>query len=131
MSRRVNKIASQAEAADVVSALSDAAGTSAASAPIRATRGASAALLAKELNQRIWFLRPRKRLAVLHRRHPFMRRFELLRRFSRKRRCQILRRQRLKVVCAEALGVIVYTDPALDDGTDMDSLLDGSYGAET
>ena len=60
-----------------------------------------------------------------------MRRVELLRRFSRKRPCQILRRQRLNVVCAEAPGVIVYTDPALDDEADMGSLLDGSYGAET
>ena len=49
MSRRVNKIASQAEAADVVSALSEAAGSSSSSAPIHATRGASAALLAKEI----------------------------------------------------------------------------------
>ncbi len=49
MSRRVNKIASQAEAADVVPALSEAAGSSSSSAPIRATRGASAALLAKEV----------------------------------------------------------------------------------
>jgi hypothetical protein len=48
MSWRVNKIASQAEAAEVVSALSEAAGSSSSSAPIRATRGASAALLAKE-----------------------------------------------------------------------------------
>jgi hypothetical protein len=49
MSRRVNKIASQAEAADVVSALSEAAGSSSSSAPIHAMRGASAALLAKEI----------------------------------------------------------------------------------
>jgi hypothetical protein len=49
MSRRVNKIASQAEAADVVSALSEEAGSSSSSAPIRATRGASAALLTKEV----------------------------------------------------------------------------------
>jgi hypothetical protein len=49
MSRRVNKIASQADAADVVSALSEAAGSTSSSAPIRATRGASAALLAKEV----------------------------------------------------------------------------------
>ena len=49
MSRRTAKIASQAEPADLVSALSEAAGSSASSAPIRATRGASAALLAKEV----------------------------------------------------------------------------------
>ncbi len=49
MSRRVNKIASQAEAADVVPALAETAGSCSSSAPIRATRGASAALLAKEV----------------------------------------------------------------------------------
>ena len=49
MSRRVNKIASQAETADGVSALLEAAGSSSLSAPIYATRGASAALLAKEI----------------------------------------------------------------------------------
>jgi hypothetical protein len=49
MSRRITKIASQAETADVVSALSEAAGSSSSSAPIYATRGASAALLAKEI----------------------------------------------------------------------------------
>ena len=49
MSRRTAKIATQAEPADLVSALSEAAGSSASSAPIRATRGASAALLAKEV----------------------------------------------------------------------------------
>jgi hypothetical protein len=49
MSRRTNKIASQAETADLVSALSEAAGSSSSSAPIHATRGASAALLAKEI----------------------------------------------------------------------------------
>ena len=50
MSRRINKIASQAEAADVVPALlSETAGSSSSSAPIRATRGAPAALLAKEV----------------------------------------------------------------------------------
>ena len=49
MSRRVSKIASQADAADAVSALSEAAGSSSSSAPIRATRGASAALLLKEV----------------------------------------------------------------------------------
>jgi hypothetical protein len=49
MSRRSNKIASQAETADLVSALSEAAGSSSSSAPIHARRGASsAALLAKE-----------------------------------------------------------------------------------
>jgi hypothetical protein len=49
MSWRANKIASQAETADLVSALSKATGSSSSSAPIHATRGASAALLAKEI----------------------------------------------------------------------------------
>jgi hypothetical protein len=49
MSRQTNKIATQAETADLVSALSEAAGGSSSSAPIYATRGASAALLAKEI----------------------------------------------------------------------------------
>ena len=49
MSRRNNKIATQAETADLVSALSEAASSSSSSAPIHATRGASAALLAKEI----------------------------------------------------------------------------------
>ncbi len=49
MSRRVNKIASQAEAADGVTAPAETAGSSLSSAPIRATHGASAALLAKEV----------------------------------------------------------------------------------
>ncbi len=49
MSRRVSKIAAQADAVDAVSALSEAAGSSSSSAPIRATRGASAALLMKEV----------------------------------------------------------------------------------
>ena len=48
MSRRNNKIATQAETADLVSALSEAAGSSSSSAPVHATRGASAALLARE-----------------------------------------------------------------------------------
>ena len=52
MSRRNNKIATQAETADLVSALSEASGSSSSSsAPIHATRGASAALLAKEINK--------------------------------------------------------------------------------
>ena len=52
MSRRNNKITTQAEAADLVSALSEASGSSSSSsAPIHATRGASAALLAKEINK--------------------------------------------------------------------------------
>ena len=51
MSRRNNKIATQAETADLVSALSEASGSSSLSAPIHATRGASEALLAKEINQ--------------------------------------------------------------------------------
>jgi hypothetical protein len=49
MSRRNNKIATQAETADLVSALSEATGSSSSSAPVHATRGASAALLAKEI----------------------------------------------------------------------------------
>ncbi len=40
-------------------------------------------------------------------------------------------RQRLNVVCTEAPGVVVYTDPAMIDEADMDSLLDGNYGAQT
>ena len=48
MSRRTNKIATQAETADLVSALSEAAGSSSSSAPVYATRGASAALLARK-----------------------------------------------------------------------------------
>ncbi len=38
-------------------------------------------------------------------------------------------RSRLNVVCTEAPGVVVYTEPAMDDEGDMDSVLDGSYGA--
>jgi hypothetical protein len=52
MSRRNNKIATQAETADLVSALSEASGSSSSSsAPTHATRGASAALLAKVINK--------------------------------------------------------------------------------
>ena len=51
MSRRNNKIATQAETADLVSALSEAASSSSSSAPIHATRGAFAALLTKEIVQ--------------------------------------------------------------------------------
>ena len=40
-------------------------------------------------------------------------------------------RQRLNVVCTEAPCVVVYTDPAMDDEADMDSLLDGNYGTKT
>ena len=40
-------------------------------------------------------------------------------------------RQRLNVVCTEPPGVVVYTDPAMDDEYEMDELLDVSYGAET
>ena len=40
-------------------------------------------------------------------------------------------RPRLNVVCTEAPGVVVYTDPAMDDEGDMDSVLDGNYGAKT
>ena len=50
MSRRISKIASQAaEPADLVSAPPEAAGSTSSSAPIYATRGASAALLANEI----------------------------------------------------------------------------------
>ncbi len=49
MSRRNNKIATQADTADLVAALSEAAGSSSSSAPVHATLGASAALLAKEI----------------------------------------------------------------------------------
>ena len=38
-------------------------------------------------------------------------------------------RQRLNVVCTEAPGVVVYTDPAAEDEGDLDSVLDGNYGA--
>ena len=51
MSRRNNKIATQAEIADLVSALSEAISSSSSSAPVHATRGSSAALLAKEIVQ--------------------------------------------------------------------------------
>jgi hypothetical protein len=52
MSRRNNKIATQAETADLVSALSEAFGSSSSSsAPTPATRDASAVLLAKEINK--------------------------------------------------------------------------------
>ncbi len=40
-------------------------------------------------------------------------------------------RQRLNVVCSEAPGVVVLTDPAMDDELEMDELLDGNYGAGT
>jgi hypothetical protein len=38
-------------------------------------------------------------------------------------------RQRINVVCTEAPGVVVYTNPAMDDEGDMESVLDGNYGA--
>ena len=40
-------------------------------------------------------------------------------------------RQRLNVVCTEAPGVVVFTDPAMDDEYEMDSVLYGNYGAKT
>jgi hypothetical protein len=41
-------------------------------------------------------------------------------------------RQHLNVVCTEAPAVVVYTDPDMDDDeADMDSMLDGNYGAQT
>ena len=50
MSRRNNRIATQADTADLVAALSEAAGSSSSSAPaVHATRRAYAALLAKEI----------------------------------------------------------------------------------
>ena len=49
MSQRNTKIATQAETADLVSALSEAAGSSSSAASVHSTRGASAALLAKEI----------------------------------------------------------------------------------
>ena len=48
MSSCKSKAASQAETADLVSTLPEAASGSSSSAPIHATRGASAALLAKD-----------------------------------------------------------------------------------
>ena len=33
------------------------------------------------------------------------------------------------VVCTEAPGVVIYTEPAMDDEGDMNSVLDGNYGA--
>ena len=40
-------------------------------------------------------------------------------------------RQRLNVVCSEAPGVVVVTDPAMDDELEMDEMLDGNYGVGT
>ena len=41
-------------------------------------------------------------------------------------------RMRLNVVCKEPpAGVVVYTDPAEEDEGDLDSVLDGNYGAKT
>jgi hypothetical protein len=40
-------------------------------------------------------------------------------------------RQRLNVVCTEAPGVVVYTDPAMEDEADMDELREMNYGAGT
>ena len=37
---------------------------------------------------------------------------------------------RLNVVCKEAPGVVVYTDPAEEDEGDLDSVLDGNYGTK-
>ena len=48
MSRRNIKAAAQAETADLISALSEAASSSSSSAPINATRGASMALHVKD-----------------------------------------------------------------------------------
>ena len=36
-------------------------------------------------------------------------------------------RQRINVVCTEAPGVVVFTDPAMEDEADMDELLDVNY----
>ena len=38
---------------------------------------------------------------------------------------------RLNVYCKEAPGVVVFTDPVAEDEGDLDSLLDGNYGART
>ena len=40
-------------------------------------------------------------------------------------------RLRLNVVCKEAPGVVVYTDPAGEDEGDLDSIPDGNNGAKT
>ena len=40
-------------------------------------------------------------------------------------------RQCLNVVCTEPPGVMVYTNPAAEDEDDLDSVLDGDYGAKT
>ncbi len=40
-------------------------------------------------------------------------------------------RQRLNVVCKEAPGVVVLTDPAMEDEYEMDEMLDVHYGAGT
>jgi hypothetical protein len=40
-------------------------------------------------------------------------------------------RPRLNVVCTEAPGMVVYTDPAAEDEGDLDSVLDVNYGAKT
>jgi hypothetical protein len=40
-------------------------------------------------------------------------------------------RPRLNIVCTEAPGVMVYTDSAAEDEGDLDSVLDGNYGART
>ena len=40
-------------------------------------------------------------------------------------------RMRLNFVCKEPPGVVVYTDPAEEDEGDLDSVLDGNYGAKT
>ena len=40
-------------------------------------------------------------------------------------------RLHLNVVCKEAPGVVVYTDPSEEDEGDLDSVLDGNYGAKT
>jgi hypothetical protein len=42
-----------------------------------------------------------------------------------------LDRLRLNIYCKEALGLVVYTDPAAEDEGDLDSLPDGNYGART
>ena len=40
-------------------------------------------------------------------------------------------RPRINVVCTEAPGVVVYTDSAAEDEGDLDSVLDGNYGAKS
>ena len=40
-------------------------------------------------------------------------------------------RMRFNVVCKEPPGVVVYTDPAEEDEGELNTVLDGNYGAKT